>query len=508
MRKKLLGGLAGFAIIALALSGCTSSGGSENSDATPRGGTLTIGNNLDLASFDTGELDTGWQVFYWQSVYDTLLDYTPDGSIEPNLATEYTYNDDNTVLTLKLRDDVEFTDGTPFNAEAVKANIEHLQQGTGVSVYMVKGVTEVDVLDDSTVEIHLNAPDPAFTYYLCLVAGAMASPDAIAAGTLAASPVGSGPYVYDSDDSITGSEYHFTRNADYWNPDAFPYDDIVIKPMEDLTARMNAIKSGQVNGVSADTTVTAEAEGSGLQIGRNPISWQGLVIFDRDGTKVPALGDVRVRQALNYAIDTQSILDNIFEGAGYASTQIFNKKSPAADPELDGAYPYDPAKAKKLLAEAGYADGFEITMPEFPGQNTYPIITQQLADVGIKVTWDKIAVEQIVPALMGGDYPIAVFGSSSGHPWRDIQKMVSVGGAWNPLGNTTPELAQLLADVQASNGEAQDAAYQKVSAYLVDNAWFGVWFFTDNVFLTDASTNATQQAGSVVPYLRNFAPAK
>nr|WP_262927621.1 ABC transporter substrate-binding protein [Microbacterium sp. NIBRBAC000506063] len=304
--------IAAIAAGALALTACAGGGGSTAPSTENR--TLSLANLQNLASFDTGQLDTGWQVYYWQPVYDTLLNYTPEGVVEPNLATSFEYNEDNTVLTLTLREGITFTDGEPFDAAAVKANIEHLQQSTGVSVYMVAGVTDVVVLDDVTVEIHLDAPDPAFTYYLCLVAGAMASPAALGTPEIAAVPVGSGPYVLDTGATITGSEYVFTRNEDYWNPDAFPYDTFIVKPMEDLTARVNALKSGQVNGATADTTVIAEAEASNLQVGRNPISWRGLVLFDRDGEMVPELADVRVRQAINYALDSEAILENIFAG--------------------------------------------------------------------------------------------------------------------------------------------------------------------------------------------------
>ncbi len=494
---------------ALILTACGGpSSNTDNTDAGPEPSrTLSIANLQTAASFDPGELDTGWQVYYWQPVYDTLLNYTPDGQIEANLATAWEYNDDNTVLTLTLRDDVTFTDGERFTADAVKANIEHLQQGSGVSVYMVGGVTDVVVKDEQTVEIHLDAPDPAFTYYLCLVAGAMASPAALGTEGIAAEPVGSGPYVLDTDATITGSEYVFERNEDYWNEDAFPFDRVVVKAMEDLTARVNALKSGQVNAATADTTVLQEAEASNLQIGRNPISWRGLVLFDREGEMVPALADVRVRQALNHAIDADALLENIYGGAGVRSTQIFNQKSTAFVEDLDAAYPYDPDRAKQLLAEAGYVDGFELTIPEFPGDVSAPVITQQLAEIGVKVNWDKVPVEDIVGKLMGGEFAVASFGSSSGHPWRDIQKMISVSGAWNPMKTQTPELDALLEKIQYSTGAEQDAAYKAVSKYLVDNAWFAVHMFTDNVFLTDQDTDALQQAGSVVPYLRNFSAA-
>lgn len=505
--KKLAGVVAVAVSAAIVLTAC---GGTAGGGGDVGGGsqTLSIATQQDVASFDTGQLDTGLQVTYWQPVYDTLLRYTPSGEVEPNMAEEFEYNEDNTVLTLKLREGITFSDGTPFDAEVVKANIEHLKAGTGVAVYMVGLVGEVVVVDDLTVEIHLSAPDPAFTYYLCLVAGAMASPEAFGEESFATTPVGSGPYLLDADATIRGSQYTYVRNPDYWNPDAYPYDKLVLKPMEDVTARLNAIKSGQVNATNIDASVLKEAEAAGLTINDAPVQWNGLMIFDRAGAVVPALGDLRVRQALNHAIDGQAIVDNIYGGKGLQSQQIFNPDGPAFVKDLNQAYPYDPELAKELLAEAGYPDGFEITMPEIKGDLTQPYITQQLADIGVTVTWDKVASENVVGDILGGKYAIISFGSSSGHPWRDIFKMVSENGAWNPLHSTTPELNELFAAVQNTSGDEQVAAYQAVNEYITENAWFGVWLFTSAIQVTDARTSTQPQLGSLVPYLSSYAPAE
>ena len=180
-------------------------------------------------------------------VYDTLLMLSPEGELEPNMATEWSYNDDNTVLTLTLQDGITFTDGEPFNAEAVKANVEYLRDGGGPFSSYVASVENVVAVDDLTVELQLSSADPALLYGLAVVGGAMASPAAIAAGTLATSPIGSGAYTLDAGATTPGTEYVYQRNPDYWNPDAYAYDTIVIKPILDLQARFNAIQSGQAD---------------------------------------------------------------------------------------------------------------------------------------------------------------------------------------------------------------------------------------------------------------------
>lgn len=506
--KKWMAGVAVATTAVLVLSGC--SGGSQKGGGggEHKSQTLTIAAPFDVASFDTGQLDTGTQVQYWMAVYDTLLRVEPDGSLTPNMATEYAYNEGNTVLTVKLRKGIVFSDGTKFTGDVVKANIEHLQHGTGVAVYMAKNVSEVVVVDDLTVEFHLSAPDPAFTYYLGLVAGAMASPAAFGTDAFATTPIGSGPYLLDSKTTIRGSEYSFVRNPDYWNAKAYPYDKYVVKPMADVTARLNAIKSGQANTTDIDTSVLAEAKSSGLGIEQINLNWAGLLIFDREGSINKPLGDPRVRKALNHAIDGDSIVKHILGGHGTQSQQIFNPKSPAFVKGLNKAYPFDPKKAKALLAEAGYPDGFEVVMPEVATDLAAPFVTQQLADVGVKVTWEKVARENLVPEILAGKYAMISFGSSSGQPWRDISKMISPSGAWNPMHSTSPELEALLKDVTLASEKDIDAAYQAVNKYVSDNAWFSVWSFQPAIAVTDANTSTKVQFGSLVPYLANYTPAK
>lgn len=507
LRRRILSTIAAVAAGAIAFTGCSASGeptGGGGGEDAPT--SLTIAARQDVATFDTGNLDTGFQVQYWQPVYDTLLKYSPDGTVEPNMATEFSYNDDNTVLTLKLRDGITFTDGTVFDASVVKANIEHLQQGSGVSVYMVGSVESVDTPDDSTVVITLAQPDPAFTYYLALVAGAMASPAAFGTDSFATAPIGSGPYTLDADATIRGSQYVFVRNADYWNPERYPYDKITVKPMDDLTARYNAIKSGQVNVADLDPSLMSDLENTDLNIGTARTGWLGLIIFDRDGSLNKALGDVRVRQALNYAIDGSAIVDNLFEGQGSPSQQIFNPLSAAYVEANDNRYPYDVEKAKALLAEAGYASGFDLVLPDMGDDITQPYVNQQLQDIGVNVIWEKVAPENIVPELLGGKYAAASFGSSSGHPWRDISKLVAPSAAWNPLGSETPELNDLLEKVRYTTDAEQAEAYRAVNDYVTENAWFGIWLFSNMVMASDNTVAFDMQSGSGVPYIANYRP--
>jgi peptide/nickel transport system substrate-binding protein len=507
------------AAVALAVSGCTSAGqadpvaspsdssGDDGTSAAEPAGTLSVAAFVDNNTWDSRDLRLGHYYMYWQAVYDTLLLAADDGTPEPNLATDWSYNDDNTVLTLTLRDDVTFTDGTAFDGEAVKANVEYLAAGTGQNAYMAQGV-DVVVNSPTEVELHIAAPNPALVYYLSATLGVMASPAAIAAGTLVDAPVGSGPYVL-SDETVAASKYVFTPNPDYWNKDAYPYDRYEVTVMSDLTPRLNALKTGQVNAGLLAPSVAAEAEGSNVSVLTSPNDWAGLVIADRNGTILPELADVRVRQAINYAIDRDALLEGILLGYGTSTSQAFGESNQAFDSSLDDYYTYDPDKARDLLEEAGVTS-LTLEMPELnaPYSAIYPLLKQELADVGITLNSFQVPPDQLITELRSGKYPVFFMSLGSAQAWRDIQTWFIPTAPWSPNGSTDPELEQLINEAQmATPGDEQDEAFQAVNTWIVENAWLAPFWRVDTLWGTTAETTTTMQSTVVVPNLRSYHPS-
>ncbi|NYD66722.1 ABC transporter substrate-binding protein [Agromyces atrinae] len=493
---------------ALALTGCSAGGTTPASTSAASGGTLTLGAALDASSWDPADAEFGNRLQYMQPVYDSLLHITADLEIEPWLASAYEYDESLTTLTLTLRDDVVFTDGEAFTADVAKANLEHFAAGTGQNSITLAAVSSIEAPSPTELVLTLSAPDPALLRNLALVSGMQASPAALEGGDLKTTPVGSGPYELDADATVVGSTYTYTRNPEYWNPDAFPYDSIVITPLTDLTARLNALKSGQIDAAIADAKSMKEAEVSGLTVNTMEGDWQGLFIVDRAGTKVPALADARVRQALNLAVDGDAILKNVRLGQGSPTTQIFNPTSTAYDEALDDAYPYDPEKAKELLAEAGYPDGFSLTMPAITGfEDLTTLVSQQLGEVGITVETQPVTPDQVISSLLSGEFPVFIFSWGSSNSWQDILKLVQPTAPWNMYANETPELDALILAAQQSTPEDAEDAFRAVSEYLVDEAWFAPWYVQNNIYLSSADTTVTMQPQNVVPYIWNYAPA-
>ncbi|MBO9577403.1 MAG: ABC transporter substrate-binding protein [Microbacteriaceae bacterium] len=503
--KSTAGATAVLAAVALVAAGCAA-GTPAPEPTSATGGTLTLGATFDATSWDPADAEFGNRIQYMQPVYDSLLHITPDLEIEPWLASGYEYNDDFTELTLTLRDDVVFTDGEAFDASVAKANLEHFQSGTGQNSITLGAVESIETTGDYELVLDLSAPDPALLRNLALVSGMQASPAALEGGELKTTPVGSGPYVLDSAATVNGSQYTYTRNPEYWNAAAFPFDEIVIKPLTDLTARLNALKAGEIDAALADAKSMGEAQASGLDVQTMQGDWQGVFIVDRDGTKVPALADPRVRQAINYAIDADGILAAIRLGEGQRTTQIFHPSSQAFSAGLDSAYSYDPEKAKALLAEAGYPDGFTVTMPDIAAfADIQAVAYQQLGDVGITVQAQPVAADQVISTLLSGEFPMFLFSWGSSNAWQDILKVVQPNAPWNMYHNATPELDALIATAQA---EGTDEAFQAVNEYLVEQAWFAPWYVQNNVYVSSPEVAVTMQPQNVVPYIWNFAPAK
>ncbi|MGV8881603.1 MAG: ABC transporter substrate-binding protein [Rhodoglobus sp.] len=485
--------------------------GCSTGSPAPTVTTLTIGAREDLLTWDPTVTVEGHQAQYMQAVYDTLLKNDATGTPQPNVATSWEYSSDQKTLTLNIRDDVTFADGEVLTAAGVEANLEAMQKGTGNGAGYLTAVQSIDAASDTTVVITLAEPDPALLYNLGREAGTLTAPDEIGSEGLATTPAGSGPYTLDLKKTVRGSKYVFTERADYWGDlKAYPFGTIVITPLVDDTARFNAIAAGQVDVISGSPTMVAQAKKQDLNVILNPGDRIGIVLADRDGSVLSPLGDVRVRQAINYAIDRSGIVDQLALSFGTPTNQIFAKSSQAWTADLEDTYPYDPAKAKELLAEAGYPDGFDLPFVTSDYFSTYEATFKQLLDdVGIRVQYTKVPAANLLAELYSGKYSSFFYPlSTSPNAWKDILFNVAPAGAVNLFHSTNPEIAGLLGDVQKTTGDDQTAAYQALNKYLVDNAWFDPWYIQDDVYLSSKTVTVTPTQGNIVPDLTGITPAQ
>ncbi|GLI26959.1 peptide ABC transporter substrate-binding protein [Agromyces rhizosphaerae] len=494
-------------IAALALTGCAAA--SESASTDESGGTLTLVGFTAPDTMDPAGASWGNSSPFYQSVFDTLLLATPAGTIEPWLATGWEYNEDNTVLTLSLRDDVTFTDGSDLTADVVVKNLQRYKDGTSPNAGQFAAVEGFEALDDATVAIALEAPDPALLSYLTRDAGLVGSADSLDSPEVATTPVGSGPYVLDTDATVTGTTYVYTKNAEYWNPEVQHYDELVINVITDPTAALNALKAGEANGVKLVTNDdVAEVEAAGWTIESTELDVQGLLLFDRDGEMNPALGNVKVRQAINFAIDRDAMLETLQGGLGTVTTQMFPASSVGYDDGLDDYYTYDPERAKQLLAEAGYPDGFEMESMSISmlGASTFALIGQQLEDVGIRVSYVDTGIDQAIADMLAPKYP-GVFMSLEQNPdWQLINYMIAPTAAFNPLRSQDPRVDELIEQIQFGDESVAQEATGELNEWLVEHAWFAPFYRVQGSFATDPETTVEMLPTNIFPAIYDIQP--
>lgn len=506
-RPRLITALACFVISLLTLAACGGSSGAGGTSSE----TLTIAASVDADSFDPAQAHQGHYVQYYQPVYDSLLRRKPDGTIVPMLATEWSYNDDRTELTLQLRKGVKFTDGTPVDAEAVKFNLDRFRNGNGPDASLLSLISAVETKGKYTVVIKLKAPDPGLLNKLAYQCSYIASPKAIKNGNIATDPVGSGPYMFEASASKPGAQYTFVKNPDYWNPSLQKFDKIVIKPLNSASARLNALLSGQVDAAILASKQAERAKAAGMTAHFYHVNWRGLFLFDRTGEHVPALGNVKVRRAINYAINKKAILTQVRAGLGEVTSQILPPDVPGYVPELDHAYPYNPDKARQLLEQAGYGQGFNLTIPTVQGFMD-PALTaaigQNLKEVGINVTWRNVAISDYIANLIKGKYPVAFFSEAQGTMWWSIQVEIAPDATYNPYGTSDPKVQAWISTVQNGSDAERKKAATELNRYLVEQAWFAPFYRPKVPFFTNETVTVQPQELQVVPSIYNYAPAR
>ncbi len=492
----------------LALTACGGGAGAGSNAGATTATALTLGTIQDVRSWDPAQAHVGHVLQPYQAVYDTLILREPDGKLSPMLATGWEYNDTNTKLTVDLRSDVTFSDGATFDATAAKANLDHFKAANGPQMAQLTAVADVAVVDADTIELNLSTPDPALEYFLSQAAGLMGSPQALGTEGIKTEPVGSGPYVMDKAASVKDSQTVFTARQDYWNKDLQKYQKLTFKILTDLTARTNALVSGQVDATLLDPKNGKQAEGAKMKLAANEVDWQGLLLLDRDGAKNPALANVNVRQAINYAFDRRTILDQVMLGQGTPTSQPFGKASGAWSEDLENHYSYDPAKAKQLLKEAGFENSVTLEIPSVPGFETQiSVIQQQLADVGIKLQVGAAITNTFTSDVAGQKFTTMYFSLFQGQPTVAIDQIVSTKALYNPFKNATPELQAKIDAVRNGGADAGKLA-QEVNRYVVEQAWFAPLFRVNQIYYHNTKVDVTPQIQQAVPSIYNYSPAK
>jgi peptide/nickel transport system substrate-binding protein len=403
---------------------------------------------------------------------------------------------------------MKFTDGEPVDAAAVVANIEALRKGSSTSQNWAN-VTGAEATDQLTVVVTLSRPDAALLPLLTGTVGAIGAPEALTAESSKLTPVGSGPYVLNTDETVTGTKYVLERNPDYWNAEAYPFDRVEMTIIADATAAQNALRAGEVDVLASAGAqeVVAQFPESDFDSGQSEPIAIGVIWFaDHTGAMLPALGDVRVRKAINLAFDRETIATKLIGPGAGPTNQLFNPTTGVFDEALLKETPYDVKQARKLMAEAGYGDGFAVTMPStVVSTQVESVITQSLADIGITVTWESVPFQDFYAKVFGGSYAtFFMFNGLGAFPAADLQG--SLSGVFNPQAQTTPELDALRLAADSAPESEQADAFGAVNEYLVEDSWAVPLFYSRTNWVASKKvkyTSPTQYGTNLLP----FAPA-
>ncbi|MEU5755054.1 ABC transporter substrate-binding protein [Streptomyces sp. NPDC047829] len=458
-------------------------------------------------SFEPTQLIDGQQAYVWNSVYDTLLIQDNKGRLTPGAAESWEYSDDARTLTLRLRKGMTFSSGAPVTSAAVKATLDRMRTTPGPNQTSLTAVTSVATDGDHDVVLKLERPDGALLSLLSAAPGVIGDPKTMTSKSASLNPVGSGPYTLDEKTTVNGSVYVLKRRDDYWNKKAYPFPTVKVRVIADRTASVNALKAGEVNAGSVETAQAGALESSGFEMKQVEATAVGvLVLADRTGAKLKPLGDVRVRKAINMAFDRDKIVKQILQGGGKTTTQVFNPKGEAYDPALEKTYGYNPAEAKKLLAEAGYPNGFSVSMPSLVYTKPFePTIAQSLKDIGVSVKWETVPAQQTNSALMSKKYPMFFTMDGLTVTPVEVKKNFDPVGTRNVFGTSDERFDELVTRANREvDPEKAAKTYREINAFTVENAWNAPVFCISTHWVTKKGITYLGDGSSTFSTIRQF----
>jgi peptide/nickel transport system substrate-binding protein len=326
-----------------------------------------------------------------QLLYDTLLRAQPDGSLQPELAKSATIDDPQTI-TVTLKPGLEFQDGTPLDAKAVAFTILRNRDASSVAFpSQIKDVASVDVVNPATLTIRLTkAESGAFYPLLGGLATMPVSPTAVQKGdpNPITNPMGAGPFKVS--DYVPEQHLTLTKSPTYWNAKNIKLGGVQYVQAPTGPQAINNLRAGSVDVIGSDISQLDSLSGGGIKTAVAS-SATSLLWFQLCKTQKP-LDDPRVRQALNYGLDRNAVNVGLAGGKGEPAWSLVPGSSALYASDLDNYYAYNPKKAKKLLKEAGYGDGLQLTLIPSPG------ISGQLAEIA-QQSWKKAGIDvSIVPS--------------------------------------------------------------------------------------------------------------
>ncbi|GGA83683.1 ABC transporter substrate-binding protein [Brucella endophytica] len=417
--------------------------------------------HLDPTASAAGAID---EILY-ANVFEGLTRIGPDGAVAPALAESWDISPDRKTYTFHLHRNVKFHDGTDFDAGDVKFSLDRARapDSTNAQKGLFAAIDKVEVIDPATVKVTLREPSGDFLYNMGWGDAVIVAPES--AATNKEKPIGTGPFKFEN--WAKGSQITLTRNADYWG--AKPaLDKATFRFIPDPAAATAALLAGDVQAFPSFPAPEAVPQFEAdprfkVEIGTT----EGEIIMAENNAR-PPLDNPMVRQAIAHAIDRKAVIDGAMFGFGTAIGSFFPPHHPAYV-DLTGERKYDPDLAKKLLAEAGFPDGFKTTLklpPPVYARRGGEIIAAQLQVVGIEAEIIPIEWAQWLDQVFKGkDYDLTIISHTEPN---DLNIFARDDYYFN---YRSPAFKALMTEIAATEaGPERNALYGKAQKILADDA--------------------------------------
>jgi peptide/nickel transport system substrate-binding protein len=450
---------------------------------------LRIGLQDDPDVLDPHRARTYVSRLVFTALCDKLVDATPDLKIVPQLATEWKWSDDGLTLTMKLKSGVTFHDGTPFDAEAVKFNLDRARSlPESMRKSEVASIESVTAVDPGTVAIKVKTPDATLLAQFADRSGMMLSPKASASGDVAANPVCSGPYKFVSrvqNDRITVERY-----AEHWNKAAYHFDRIVFVTIPDTTVRFANLRSGDldlIERMAASDVKGAKGDAKISVVATPGLGYMGIDFNVGNGerAKTPSGQDARVRQAFSAAIDRAVINEAVFEGLYPPGAQPFPPTSPYHVKQDVPAR--DVEKAKALLKEAGVTPPLklELKVANNPvSQQVAQVVQAMTAEAGFDVSLLATEYATLLKEQQVGNFQVGMRAWSGRiDPDGNIHQFLSCKGNLNDMKYCNPEVDKLLNEARQVTDETKRREMYTAVIGIIQKDWPTVYlYFEPRIF--------------------------
>ncbi len=402
--------------------------------APVRGGKMIYGRYADSLFLDPVLTDANVDIWVMNNLYDTLLSPTDDGlGLQPGLATKWALSDAGKTITLTLRPDVKFANGTPMQASDVKWSLDRCRNPkNGPWPDLVASIDSVEIASPTSVVLKLKHADPSLLAALAtfntgimpqaLFEAAPGDTDEAKSKVYSLKPIGTGPFLLA--DWKLGVSMRLVRNPHYWKKGTdgkpLPYlDELEFQIIPDDNTRLLKLKAGELHGTEfvPFSRVKELKADTNLRMELWPSTKVNFLTFNvrpklTDGSANP-LSDVKVRQALNYAVNKDAVIAIVTQGLGIPMTSFMSKTTPLHVGKSD-LYKADVAKAKKLLAESSFAKGFEVSCMTVAGNadstNILTTVQQMWSAIGVKLKIEQLDNPTLTKRYRAGDFSMRVSG--------------------------------------------------------------------------------------------------